>query len=628
MARARPLRPAAARAARARRARVGVDERDRDARVGLRVLAILLLKANASANHTAYGQRVDGRSTHARTSRRPARRPTAPDPEGAARARARRSGRRASTAARATTASRSSATRRSRAATRRSRAATRTTRRARPASCRGAFTCSTVGALDVDFVNGASDRNVDSTLLRSEASTSASCRTSSLGADAAACCGTARCGSRRGRAARAPRGTARAGGARGLRDDVPLPHLGREPALLGDGRREHALPRARRRTASRSSCRAPRRRARPRAPGLGYDGVPSSLAVEFDTHYNPELLEPYENHVAVHARGGRAGARRANSANHSHALARAVHGVGDLAEGEHVARVTYTPRLEADALFSGAFEASAHAASFLAAHRSGAQPRLARRRDRRALGLRRRPALARARHAAQPRRHARPAQPRPRVGRLHRRDRLRDVAGPRHPRSVSSARRAATRRRAAARRERRGAARGGGGEAALHARFVRAHSGSEHGRHNPGACGFRRACSTSRSGDFRRLTNRFDYHALVRRRQSPGRRGMDSGRSLSAAARSGCRKIWGARDSGAGSTGMRGTREVEGSSALGGCLVMPSDEKTGKGGVPGELQERPSRRGPFFACLFGALTRSRPIVERARIPPTMPVSES
>ena len=105
--------------------------------------------------------------------------------------------------------------------------------------------------------------------------------------------------------------------------------------------------------------------------GLGYDGVPSSLAVEFDTHYNPELLEPYENHVAVHARGGRAGARRANSANHSHALASAVHGVGDLAEGEHVARVTYTPRLEADALFSGAFEASAHSAAFLAAHRSG-----------------------------------------------------------------------------------------------------------------------------------------------------------------------------------------------------------------------------------------------------------------
>ena len=71
------------------------------------------------------------------------------------------------------------------------------------------------------------------------------------------------------------------------------------------------------------------------------------------------------------ARGGRAGARRANSANHSHALASAVHGVGDLAEGEHVARVAYTPRLEADALFSGAFEASAHSAAFLAAHRSG-----------------------------------------------------------------------------------------------------------------------------------------------------------------------------------------------------------------------------------------------------------------
>ena len=59
--------------------------------------------------------------------------------------------------------------------------------------------------------------------------------------------------------------------------------------------------------------------------GLGYDGITNSIAVEFDTYYNPELLEPYENHVAVHARGGRRGARRANSANHSHALASSVH---------------------------------------------------------------------------------------------------------------------------------------------------------------------------------------------------------------------------------------------------------------------------------------------------------------
>jgi hypothetical protein len=36
--------------------------------------------------------------------------------------------------------------------------------------------------------------------------------------------------------------------------------------------------------------------------GLGYTGIANSLAVEFDTYFNSELLEPYENHIAVHSR--------------------------------------------------------------------------------------------------------------------------------------------------------------------------------------------------------------------------------------------------------------------------------------------------------------------------------------
>lgn len=51
--------------------------------------------------------------------------------------------------------------------------------------------------------------------------------------------------------------------------------------------------------------------------GLGYTGVANSVAVEFDTFYNAELLESGENHVAVHTRGW----RHANNANHSYALA-------------------------------------------------------------------------------------------------------------------------------------------------------------------------------------------------------------------------------------------------------------------------------------------------------------------
>jgi len=51
--------------------------------------------------------------------------------------------------------------------------------------------------------------------------------------------------------------------------------------------------------------------------GLGYTGIANSVAVEFDTFYNAELLEAGENHVAVHSRGW----RHANNANQSYALA-------------------------------------------------------------------------------------------------------------------------------------------------------------------------------------------------------------------------------------------------------------------------------------------------------------------
>ena len=47
---------------------------------------------------------------------------------------------------------------------------------------------------------------------------------------------------------------------------------------------------------------------------LGYGGITNSLAVEFDTYFNPELLEPYENHVSVHTRGF----RHPNSANQTY----------------------------------------------------------------------------------------------------------------------------------------------------------------------------------------------------------------------------------------------------------------------------------------------------------------------
>lgn len=35
---------------------------------------------------------------------------------------------------------------------------------------------------------------------------------------------------------------------------------------------------------------------------MGYAGISNMLAVEFDTFYNPDLVEPYENHVSIQTR--------------------------------------------------------------------------------------------------------------------------------------------------------------------------------------------------------------------------------------------------------------------------------------------------------------------------------------
>ena len=37
--------------------------------------------------------------------------------------------------------------------------------------------------------------------------------------------------------------------------------------------------------------------------GLGYAGIPNSLAVEFDTWFNPVLGDPNGNHISVHTAG-------------------------------------------------------------------------------------------------------------------------------------------------------------------------------------------------------------------------------------------------------------------------------------------------------------------------------------
>ncbi|CAM9677875.1 unnamed protein product, partial [Laminaria digitata] len=95
--------------------------------------------------------------------------------------------------------------------------------------------------------------------------------------------------------------------------------------------------------------------------GMGYAGISNALVVEFDTHYNPDLLEPYENHVSVQTRRGW---RDAGSPHGLHSLG-STPNVPDLTRGEVTARLVYTPIVTPGETFHPAFQASRHAAHFL-----------------------------------------------------------------------------------------------------------------------------------------------------------------------------------------------------------------------------------------------------------------------
>ena len=92
-------------------------------------------------------------------------------------------------------------------------------------------------------------------------------------------------------------------------------------------------------------------------PGIGYQGLRHSLAVEFDTWHNSLNDEPYERHVAVHSNGG-----EPNDAHHGARLgAAAAEEVPDFADGkQHRAVITYQPEVGweavAAALESGSYK--------------------------------------------------------------------------------------------------------------------------------------------------------------------------------------------------------------------------------------------------------------------------------
>ena len=94
--------------------------------------------------------------------------------------------------------------------------------------------------------------------------------------------------------------------------------------------------------------------------GMGYDGINNSIAIEFDTYFNYESLDPYENHVSVHTRGF----RYPNSANHTYSLGH-TNAVPDLTDGKLRVRIKYESIIDEKQLLKPNFVASPHVLYFL-----------------------------------------------------------------------------------------------------------------------------------------------------------------------------------------------------------------------------------------------------------------------
>ena len=88
--------------------------------------------------------------------------------------------------------------------------------------------------------------------------------------------------------------------------------------------------------------------------GLGYQGIENSLAIEFDTTFNYELLEPYENHVSVHSGGW----RNKNNASQTHSFASST-AIPELTSGIPIqAKIVYKPVFDPSVLYTDNFYAS------------------------------------------------------------------------------------------------------------------------------------------------------------------------------------------------------------------------------------------------------------------------------
>lgn len=102
--------------------------------------------------------------------------------------------------------------------------------------------------------------------------------------------------------------------------------------------------------------------------GLGYGNLQDALAVEFDTWFNPDQLDVYENHISVHVSGNGGTVQP----SHTYSLG-STSNIPDLTQDLHTVRITYDPNLDESMLFDEAFVASTLAGNFFStgAWRSG-----------------------------------------------------------------------------------------------------------------------------------------------------------------------------------------------------------------------------------------------------------------
>lgn len=92
---------------------------------------------------------------------------------------------------------------------------------------------------------------------------------------------------------------------------------------------------------------------------MGYEGIDNAFSVEFDTFFNYENLDFYENHIAVMTMGWRFNI----SSNHSYALATSTK-VPDLTDGIHTVRIVYNPNFNQIDALHPSFQVSAYTSWF------------------------------------------------------------------------------------------------------------------------------------------------------------------------------------------------------------------------------------------------------------------------